>query len=75
MVLEAEAQEEGSSARFRDDFFLHSIASQNPKLYQELYAEPDVPEEWEVPQSEEDLQAMMAELAQVGVNLNLQTDF
>jgi hypothetical protein len=27
--------------------FLHSVANQNPKLYFELYEEPDVPEEWE----------------------------
>jgi hypothetical protein len=40
-----------------------------------LYDEVDAPEEWEIPQTPEDLQAMMAELAQVGVNLNVQTDF
>ena len=67
--------DEMMAGRFRDQVFLHAIANQNPKLYFELYEDPDVPEEWEVPESPEDLQRMMAELASVGVNLNLQTDF
>lgn len=75
MRQEGELQEEVSAAQFRDQFFLHAVASENPRLYHELYAEVDVPEEWEVPQTQEDLQAMMAELAEVGVNLNVQTDF
>lgn len=75
MRQEGEVAEEITSAKFRDDFFLHAYATQNPRLYHELYDTPDAPEEWEIPQSMEDLQAMMAELAQVGVNLNAGTDF
>jgi hypothetical protein len=72
MVREGEFTQEMSAVKFRDDFFLHSIANQNPRLYHELYDEPDVPEEWDVPQSQEDLQALMAELAAVGVNVNVE---
>ena len=75
MRQEGEVSEEIEAGRFRDQMFLHAVANQNPKLYFELYDEPDVPEEWEVPQSPEDLQRMMAELAQVGVSLNAGTDF
>lgn len=74
MLQEGEFNEEMAAVKFRDQFFLHAIATQNPRLYQELYDEPDVPEEWEVPQTPEDLQAMIAELAQVGVNLNVAAD-
>lgn len=70
MKQEGEISEEIEAARFRDQMFLHSVANQNPKLYFELYDDPDEPDEWEVPQSPEDLQRMMAELAEVGVNLN-----
>lgn len=62
--------EEIEAGRFRDQMFLHSVASQNPKLYFELYDEPDVPEEFEIPRSLEDLQRMMAELSEVGVDLD-----
>lgn len=75
MRQEGEVKDEINAAQFRDQFFLHAVAAQNARLYFELYEEPDVPEEWEVPRTPEDLQAMMAELAQVGVNLNVQTDF
>jgi hypothetical protein len=70
MQQEGEFNEEIEAGRFRDQMFLHSVANQNPKLYFELYEEPEVPEEWEVPQSPEDLQAILAELAQVGVDLH-----
>lgn len=69
MRQEGDLEEARSAARFRDDFFLHAQASQNPRLYHELYAEVQAPEDWEIPQSPEDLQRMMAELAQVGVDL------
>lgn len=75
MKKEGELDDEMLAGQFRDQVFLHSIANQNPRLYFELYEDPDVPEEWEVPESPEDLQRMMAELASVGVNLNVQTDF
>lgn len=74
MKQEGELAEEIQAGQFRDQMFLHSIATQNPKLYFELYDEPDAPEEWEVPQSPEDLQRMMAELAQVGVDLHAAPD-
>lgn len=70
MRQEGELADEIRAGEFRDAMFLHSVANQNPKLYFELYEDPDVPEEWEIPQSPEDLQAMMAELASVGVSLN-----
>lgn len=74
MQQEGELAEEIQAGQFRDQMFLHSVATQNPKLYFELYDEPDVPEEWEVPQSPEDLQRMLAELAQVGVDLHATPD-
>lgn len=74
MKQENELSEEMSASRFRDQFFLHAVATQNPKLYQELYAEPDVPEDWEIPQSPEELQAMINELMAVGVDLNVNAD-
>lgn len=74
MKQENELGEELSAGQFRDQFFLHSVASQNPRLYQELYAEPDVPEDWEVPQTPEELQDMISELMAVGVNLNVDPD-
>jgi hypothetical protein len=75
MKQEGELEEELYSARFRDQALLHSTFSQNPRLYHELYAEPEVPEDFEIPQTQEDLQAMMRELAEVGVDLNVETDF
>lgn len=75
MKQEGEVSQDMEAGRFRDQFFLHAYAAQNPRLYQELYAEPDAPEDWEIPQSPEDLQAMLAELAQVGVDLSVGTDF
>lgn len=74
MKKEGELDEEMMAGQFRDQMFLHALATQNPKLYYELYDEPDVPEEWEVPESPEDLQRMMAELAAVGVSLHGQPD-
>lgn len=74
MKKEFEQDDELLAGQFRDQVFLHSIANQNPKLYFELYEDPDVPEEWEIPDSPEDLQAMMAELAAVGVNLNARVE-
>jgi hypothetical protein len=74
MKQEGELSEERSATQFRDQFFLHAVASQNPRLYHELYDEPDVPEEWEVPQTPEDLQSMINELMDVGVNLNVNPD-
>jgi hypothetical protein len=70
MGQEGELSEEIEAARFRDQMFLHAIASQNPELYLELYDDPDVPEEWEVPQSLDDLHRMIGELAEVGVTLD-----
>lgn len=75
MRKEGELKEEESSVQFRDQFFLHAHATQNPQLYRELYADYDAPEDFEIPKSPEDLQAMIAELAQIGVNLNVETDF
>jgi hypothetical protein len=75
MTQEGELADDIVAAKFRDDFFLHAYATQNPKLYHELFDEPDVPEDWEVPRTTEDLQAMLAELAQVGVDVNAGTDF
>jgi hypothetical protein len=75
MKQEGELDDAIQAGRFRDQMFLHAVANQNPKLYYGLYEEPDVPEEWERPESQEDLQRMMAELAAVGVSLNAQTDF
>jgi hypothetical protein len=74
MKQEGELEDDIQAGRFRDQMFLHAIATQNPKLYFELYEDPDVPEEWERPESPEDLQRMMAELAQVGINLNAAPD-
>lgn len=74
MGQEAEWNEEVEAVRFQNDMFLHAIANQNPALYRELYEEPDVPEEWEVPQSPADLSAMMAELAELGVSLHAPGD-
>jgi hypothetical protein len=75
MKREGELQQEISASQFRDQFFLHAHATQNPQLYHELFDEPEIPEDWEIPETPEDLQAMIAELAAVGVNLNVQTDF
>lgn len=75
MHHEGELAEEISAAQFRDQMFLHAFASQNPKLYHELYADYDAPEEYDVPRTQEDVQAMIAELAQVGIDLNVGTDF
>lgn len=76
MHREGELQEEISAAQFRDQMFLHAVASQNPTLYQELYADYDAPEEWDdIPRTPEELQAMIAELGQVGIDLNVETDF
>lgn len=74
MKQEGEFQRDTTAAKFRDDFFLHSVAAQNPRLYHELFDDPDIPEEWEIPRTPEDLQSMMAELAAVGVNLNVRLD-
>lgn len=70
MKQEGEFEDEVQAGRFRDQFFLHSIASQNPRLYFELYDEPDVPEEWEIPRTPEDLNRMIAELSEIGVDLD-----
>lgn len=74
MKQEGEIREDVSAAQFRDQFFLHAVAAQNPRLYHELYADVDAPEDWEIPQTPEELQAMIAELAQVGVSLNVSPD-
>jgi hypothetical protein len=74
MKQEGELTEERSAAQFRDQFFLHAMATQNPQLYHELYAEVDAPEEWEIPQTPEDLQSMINELMDIGVNLNVNPD-
>lgn len=72
MRREAESEDDQLAARFRDDALLHSTFSQNPRLYHELYAEPDVPEDWEVPETLDDLQRMIAELSEIGVDLDAQ---
>lgn len=68
MKEEGELNNEISAGEFRDQMFLHAIASQNPKLWDELYGDAE-PEEWEIPQTPEDLHDMLAELAQVGIDL------
>jgi hypothetical protein len=74
MRQEGELRETISAAKFRDDFFLHSCASQNPRLYHELYGDYDAPEEFEIPRTPEELNAMISELADIGVNLNVTDD-
>lgn len=74
MKQEGEIREDMSAAQFRDQFFLHAVASQNPRLYHELYADVDAPEQFEIPGTPEELQAMIAELSQVGVDLNVTLD-
>lgn len=69
MKCEAEDREEAVAVKFRDDVYLHSIAGHIPGLYQKLYERPEYQGDdfqWEVPQSEEDVQRMMMELAAVG---------
>lgn len=69
MKCEAEDREEDVAVAFRDDVYLHSVAGHVPGLYQNLYDRPEHQGDdfqWEIPQSEEDVQRMMRELAEVG---------
>jgi hypothetical protein len=71
MEKEAEEQIERSSIEFKNLAFVHAYMAQNPKLYDVIYPRegltPQEEEEleWEIPQTEEDVMRMMAELAEV----------
>lgn len=63
--------EEETSAQFQGLLFAHAFMHENKAMYRELYPEVGLtPEqeaelEWEIPQTEEDVAQMMAELAEI----------
>jgi hypothetical protein len=63
--------EEATSAQFQDLLFAHAYMNNNKSMYRKLYPEigltPEQEEElgWEIPQTEGEVQRMMAELAEV----------
>jgi hypothetical protein len=73
MRREAELKQDEASYRFQDNMFLHSIAGHSPGLYNELFGEDttvDEIDEWEVPDSLDDLRRMQQDLAEVGVAMD-----
>jgi hypothetical protein len=71
---EISQKEAADSAAFQDNVFLHSVAAHIPGMYTDLYGDEAEEEyqvdEWEVPQSEDELRQFAEELASVGVPLD-----
>jgi hypothetical protein len=71
MKEDDKAADEATASQFQGLLFAHAFMPENRALYRELYPEvgltPEQEEDlgWEIPETEGDVQRMMAELAEV----------